>query len=314
MDNKADKLRIVFVGTPEFSVPGLESLVEDGRFEVVGVVCGQDKKVGRKQIVSEPAVKEFAKGHNLCVFQPERISDVFSELEQLSIDMIVVIAYGQIIPKKILELPKYGCINVHGSLLPKYRGSSCVQAAIQNLDKRTGITIMRMDEKLDTGPIIYQESIEIDNSDTSDSLSQKLALLSKKTLASSLIKYVNGDLVEKKQDDNQATIVKNIKKDDGRINWNQSPERVSAFVRSMISWPGAYSEINGQPIKIIELGEAKKSESKTPGKIVNDMSKLFVQCNGGQIEIKQIQMAGKKVISGKDFLQGYARLVGQILQ
>ncbi len=298
---KSKKIKIVFIGTPDFGLPALKSLIADKNFEVLGVITQKDKKVGRKQILQAPPIKKEALAHKIPVFQTDNIKKFDFPFKNL--DFIVVIAFGQIIPKKILDLPKYACINVHGSLLPKYRGASCVQAPILNRDKYTGISIMKMDTGLDTGPIIYQEKIKIKEKETAGELYDRLSNLAGKILNKTLILYSQGKLKEKKQDNGKASYVGLLKKQDGKINLNQSAKNIEAFIRAMNPWPGAFLSLRNKNIKIIETG--KISSAKNKKTLFSKNNKLFLSAKDGSIEIKKLQIAGKNIMSARDFINGY---------
>ena len=232
-------------------------------------------------------------------------------------DAILVIAYAQIIPEKILSIPKYGCINVHGSLLPKYRGASCIQAPILNGDKETGITIMKMDKGLDTGPIIKQEKIDIDEKETSESLSKKLSLLGSKILIPVLLEYIEGKITPKNQDEKMASYVKIIKKNDGHIDWLKSNTEIERLIRAMQPWPIAYSLIDKEDLKKINIFESEKllikEKSLKPGQIFLFNNELAIKCGVNALIIKKLQLSGKKLISGHEFINGYMSYIGKLL-
>ena len=189
MTNK--KIKTIFIGTPDFGIPVLISLISDKNFDILGVITQPDKKVGRQQILTETPIKKIASSYNIKVWQPKKLKEFADEIKKLEPDLIVVVAYAQILPKAILEIPKYSCINIHGSLLPKYRGAACIQAAILNGDEETGITIMKMDEGLDTGPIIAQEKIAIETNDTGEKIFNKLSELAVEKAAPIILDYID---------------------------------------------------------------------------------------------------------------------------
>jgi methionyl-tRNA formyltransferase len=311
MGNKEKTISTIFIGTPDFAVPGLQSLIDDDFFAVDLVITQKDKKIGRKQSLNKPAVKKLAEEHKITILQPSKISNIYDEIKTLKPDLIVVIAYGQIIPQNILDLPKHACINVHASLLPKYRGAACIQAAILNRDKTTGLTIMKMDAELDTGPIIYQKSINIKKDDTAGTLFDKLAEMSQNILPSALKKYIHREITEAKQDDSLSSYVGMMKKEDGKIDWNKSAKVIEAQIRAMSPWPGSYSILDDIKIKIIKAGEIIEINKYENGKLFIDDKALFVQCEIDALEIKQIQVSGKKVVSASDFIHGYAKFIGK---
>lgn len=301
------------MGTPDFSVPSLQALINDERFEIIGVVTQIDKKVGRKQILTAPPVKSLALKHGITVWQPEKISDLIlpfapSPLEGEGwgevLDLIVVIAYAKIIPESILSIPKYGCINVHGSLLPKHRGASCIQGALLSGDEKTGITIMKMDKGLDTGPIISQHEITLRKDSTSDTVYAELSKLAAAALPDILAEYINGEIVPQAQDDSLASHTKLLKKEDGRIDFAKTAVEAERFIRAMHSWPGAFMMHDGKIIKIIKTGDATPSHKK-PGTLFKTDARLFLQFADMALEISELQPEGKKVLSAKEFLNGY---------
>ncbi|MBU4217073.1 methionyl-tRNA formyltransferase [Candidatus Parcubacteria bacterium] len=311
-------IRTIFIGTPDFGVPALQSLVNSANFEIIGVITQPDKKIGRKQVLTSPPIKVTALEHKIAVHQPEKIRnfslDVFSD-----IDLIVVVAYAQIIPKSILESPKYGCINIHGSLLPKYRGAACIQASIMGGDPETGITIMQMDEGLDTGAIIHQEKIKIENNDTTGVIFDKLSTLGGHILPDILLKYISGDLKPQAQDNNKSSYVGMLKKTDGHIDWNKTAVELERFVRAMSPWPGA-SAITNYKLKTINLKiistehSVLEINSHTPGTLFINDDKLCVQCGQDALIVKQLQLEGKKALTDKEFLNGHQNLIGTTLE
>lgn len=312
------KIRTIFIGTPEFGIPALYSLINSDNFEVVGVITQPDKKIGRKQILTPPPIKTESLRYNIPVYQPEKIRDlqlnIFSD-----IDLIVVVAYAQIIPKSILDLPKYGCINIHGSLLPKYRGAACIQAAILNGDQETGITIMKMDEGLDTGPIIHQEKINIKADETAGNIFDRLSIVGGKILPAILLGYIAGDLKPEAQDNSKSSYVGMLKKANGKIDWTKPAIELERFVRAMSPWPGAYalanlkSQMASLKILAVEHNILNLNLHKPGTLFIND-NKLCVQCGEGSLFIKQLQLEGKKALTDKEFLNGHQDLIGTILE
>lgn len=304
------KIKTIFIGTPDFSVPTLATLVKDEYFEIITAITQPDKKAGRKQELCSPPVKQYAREQDIPVLQPEKIKDISSQIRQLSPDLIIVIAYAQIIPKSILEIPQYGAINVHASLLPKYRGASCIQSAILHGDEQTGITIMKMDEGLDTGPILTQKIIGIDDSDTAESLFVELAELGAKMLAPAVKDYINGAIMPLPQDNNKPSYAGILKKKDGRIDWSKPASEIERFVRAMHSWPGAFSQFNGGTIKIIKTGKADfLNKDLLPGTLFTNNGNLMVKCGQDSLAIENLQLPGKKIMNGQEFLNGYSKFL-----
>ncbi len=317
---KEKKFKIIFMGTPDFALPSLDALIKSDDFDVVLVVTQVDKKIGRKQIVTPPPVKVNALENNIPVLQPEKIKDIIDNLRKLEPDFIVVAAYGQIIPKGILDIPKYGPFNIHGSLLPKYRGAAVVQAPILNGDVKTGITIIKMEAGLDTGPILKQAEIILDKKETSESLFDKLSKLGAEILPEALISFANGKLKLEKQDESKASYVKMLKKEDGKIDWTKSAVEIERMVRALNPWPGAYAQIKDKKEKIrnIKILKVKNDTSDTQkykvGEVFLEKNILAVQCGDGAIVVEELQMEGKKKMSAKEFLQGHKDFVGTILK
>ena len=246
-------MKVLFMGTPEFAVSTLKEIIHQGH-EVIGVVTQPDKVKGRGGKISFPAVKEAALEYNLPVYQPIKVREpeFIQKIRDLKPEVIVVAAFGQILPKELLDIPPYGCINVHASLLPKYRGAAPIQAAIINGEKETGVTIMHMDVSLDTGDMILQESIPISEDETGGSLHDKLALLGAKLLVKALDKLKDGTAVRTPQDDSQATYVKMLDKEMGNIDFTMSAQDIERLIRGLNPWPSAYTKINGKNLKALE--------------------------------------------------------------
>jgi methionyl-tRNA formyltransferase len=314
MSTTKNKTRIIFMGTPEFSCPGLQSLIDEDSFEVVAVYTQEDKKVGRKQEVRMPAVKELALKHNIPVFQQTKIKEELENIRSLKPDLIVVIAYGKIIPQSILDIPKYNCINVHASLLPKYRGASCLNAPILNGDKETGITIMKMEAGLDTGPILRQFKIELDDKETLENLHDKLANLAKKNLVTTLKDWINGDIKETKQDDSKSSYVSIIKKEDGKIDLNKSADEIERMTRAFNPWPGTYGYLNNKALKIIEAEVKEEENDKEVGELYLHNKDLYLKCGQNSLHILKLQLPGKRPMTATELLNGNKDIVGSILK
>ncbi|MFH1522562.1 MAG: methionyl-tRNA formyltransferase [Patescibacteria group bacterium] len=314
-NEKIKQIKIIFMGTPDFAVPAFIKLIQDKRFNVVSVITQPDKKVGRKQALTPPPIKQVAEKFHVQVLQPNKISGAFSEISNLKPDFIVVIAYGQILPKEILDIPKYGSINIHGSLLPKYRGASCVQAAILNNDKKTGVTIILMDEKIDTGHILKQGQISIDDEETAQTLHNKLAELGANILPETIINYVSKKITPKPQDNSRANYVCQLKKQDGKINWEKPAKEIERMVRALNPWPGTFTKLAGKIIKILNVeNKILKININKIGQLFIYKDMLAVQCGKDALIINKLQIEGKKIISGNDFMQGYKELVNNILK
>ncbi len=299
-------MKYIFFGTPKFAAIVLEKLISTG-YVPKAVICNPNEPIGRKHVLTLPPVKILAEKFNITVFQPEKLrgnSEFVDQLKKLKPDLAVVAAYGKIIPKEILEISKLGFINVHGSLLPAYRGASPIQHAILNGDKETGVTIMKIDEEMDHGPIISNVKIQISNDDTYESLSQKLAISGAKLLIKIIPDYINGKIKPIEQDHSKATYAKIIKKEDGRIDWSKSAGEIERMTRAFYPWPSAYANIKNKIIKIIEADVSENGDSH--------QSRLAVQCGKGILIIKKLQLEGGKILSAKEFLNGHKDFVNAV--
>ena len=309
-------LRIVFMGTPEFAEVNLRALVEGG-FNVVLCCCQPDKPVGRKQILTPPPVKVYALEQGIEVFQPNtlRTEEAFNKISEAKPDMIVTAAYGKLLPLSVLEIPKFGCINCHGSLLPERRGSAPVQRAVLEGDKVTGITIMMMAEGMDTGDILIQKEMEIGPDMHSDELMMKLAGLSASMLPQAVIDLSEGKLVPVKQDDSKATYCPPLTSEAGHFTWDETASVIHNKVRALSSWPGAYTEAGERKLKIYdtrvveelpEIADKDLAEQAAPGTIVASKGEnLIIKCGNGYIKILELQFAGGKRLNSRDVSHNY---------
>ncbi len=304
-------MRLVFMGTPQFAVHPLRALVDAGH-EVVGVVSRTDKPAGRGRSVAPPAVKLAANHMGLPVYQPRRVREpeFIEVLRGLHPEVIVVAAYGQILPKEILSLPKHGCINIHASLLPRYRGAAPINWAIIRGETRAGITIMQMDEGMDTGGMLIQEDIPIDPRDTAGTLAEKLSALGARLITSALPRIEAGTLAPVPQDSSVATLAPLLKKEDGLLDWKSPAEEIHNRVRGLNPWPGAYGFLEGKTIKMLET-EVVPGEGE-PGVIYQGSKGLLdVGTGNGLLRIIRIQPEGKKVMTAEEFLRGHRGLAGK---
>lgn len=309
-------MRIIFMGTPDFSVGTLEALVEAGH-EVVLAVTQPDKPKGRGKEMQFTPVKECALRHGIPVFQPKKVRDpeCVEELKKYQADVCVVIAFGQILPKEILEMTPYGCINVHASLLPSYRGAAPIQWAVIRGEKISGVTTMQMDEGLDTGDMLEKTEIILDEKETGGSLHDKLAEAGAKLCVHTLDKLVQGDLTPQKQGESPTEYARMLDKKLGDINWEQSAVEIERLIRGLNPWPSAYTDWNGKTMKIWEadavLGE---NTEKAPGTITDVTKDDFaVQTGDGQLRVRALQIPGKKRMEADAFLRGYQVKVGEHL-
>lgn len=304
--------KIVFMGTPDFAVPVLDTLVESS-YEVVLVVTQPDRPVGRRRKLTPPPVKVAAEKHNIPVFQPEKISDNYEEILKYDADIIVTAAYGQLLPNKLLEHPPFKCINVHASLLPDLRGGAPIHYAILQGKKETGITIMYMEEKLDAGDIISQQKVVIEQTDHVGILHDKLAVVGAQLLNETLPKIFAKEIEPIEQDDEQATFAPNITRKDEEIDWSKSHEEVYNKIRGLRPWPVAYTTYKEERMKIWWATKVEKTyPNSEPGEIVqiNEGESIIIACgNNKGIQIEEIQPAGKKQMSVEQFLRGSAHLI-----
>ena len=315
-----DKLKIIFAGTPEFAVPGLRALINDEAFEVITVITQEDKPIGRKQILTPPPVKVEALKNNLKVLQPAKIKNIKEEISALAPDFFIVTAYGQIIPSDILAIPKYGCINVHASLLPRYRGASVIQAPILNGDKKTGVTIMKMDKGLDTGEIIEQAEIELASDETAETLHDKLAELGAEILPRTLKDFIADNLIPQAQENEDATYVKELTKEDGKIDWKKPAIEIERMVRAFYPWPSTFGQlkIKNEKLKIIKILRVENKilaiNKYQVGEIFLDNKQLAIQCGDGALIITKLQLEGGRPLSAEEFLRGHSDFIGKILE
>ena len=302
-------MRVVFMGTPDFAVGTLLAIADAGH-EIVGVVTQTDKPVGRKQELKPTAVKAAALERGLKVYQPQKLRnnpEFLETLEQLSPDVIVVAAYGKIIPKEILELPKYGCLNVHASLLPKYRGAAPIQWAVIDGEEKSGVTIMQMDEGLDTGDMLAKVEVPITKEETGGSLFDKLAEAGANLLAETLPKLGTGELHPVKQPlESPTPYARMISKADGRMDWALPAQKLECFVRGMNPWPAAYTSLRGKGLKIWKSQVEAVQSGKRPGTILAaDEKGLLIQTGENALRITELQLEGKKRMKASDFLRGH---------
>jgi methionyl-tRNA formyltransferase len=298
-------VRIVFMGSPEFSLPSLSALAE--RFSVVGVVTQPDRPAGRGRVLSSPPVKNLAESLGLPVIQPRRLKEpeAMRQLHDWEPDLIVVAAFGQILKPELLDLPRFGCINVHASLLPRWRGAAPIQAAILHGDHQSGVTIMRMDPGLDTGPILSQRTTAINPQDTAESLGNRLAQIGAELLIETLPAYISGKAKPQPQDDNLATYAPMLKKEAGRLDFHQPAEILARKVRAFNPWPGAFTTWQGSYLKIHQAHAHPSGDaSQEPGTTVIIAGSPAFETAEGLLVLDELQPAGKKPMPGGVFLNG----------
>lgn len=311
-------IRVVFMGTPEFAVPALQALIDADDIDVVGVVTQPDRPAGRGRKVQFSPVKELAIEHHLEVYQPEKLrgDEAIDNLVNWDPDVYVVVAYGQILRKAILDIPPYGSVNVHGSLLPKWRGASPIQAAIREGDTVSGITIMLMDEGMDTGPMLAKATVELAPDETAQSLHDKLAAISGPVLLDALRGYISGEIEPAAQDDAQATYTNMISKADGQIDWSHTAVRIDRLVRAFTPWPGAYTYWDGKLLKI----KAGRALNDNPNNLrhgevsIGDPdAPMVIGTGSGRYVPTELQLEGRKAVSAFDFVNGFSEEVDGII-
>jgi methionyl-tRNA formyltransferase len=306
----AKSLRLVFMGTPEFAVPSLQVLL-DGRDAVVGVVTQPDQPSGRGMILHAPPVKKLAEAYQIPVFQPAKLRtpEALEPFHAWKPDLIVVAAYGKMLPNTVLTLPPLGCINVHASLLPKYRGAAPIQWAIAEGEEETGVTIMRISERMDAGDILFQKAIPIEADETGGSLHDKLSTLGAEALRETLQLLKQGQLLARPQNETDATYAPIIKKEDGRIDWRLSAITIERRIRAFNPWPSAYTTFEGKLLKIFKARpEAQPPRTHVAPGTVTEVSPvhLLVATGDGQLSLLEVQLEGKRRMPIEEFLRGHA--------
>ena len=308
-------MKIVFMGTPDFAVDCLEALV-NSEHEAVAVFSQPDKPQGRKQILTAPEVKVCAQKYNIPVYQPVTLKNGESAelLRELSPELIVVVAYGKLIPQEILDIPKYGCVNVHGSLLPELRGAAPIQWAVINGLEETGVTTMQLDAGLDTGDILLIKKTKIEENETSGELFDRLKILGAEVLMETIAAMLKGELKPEKQDDSQSTYASMLNKSISPVDWSKSAKEVHNHIRGLEPWPVATTVINGKPVKLFGSRMGNYINGK-PGEVVTNEKMLEVCCGDGiTVIITQLQAQGKNKLSSADFLRGFKVEKGTILE
>ncbi|NLY48592.1 MAG: methionyl-tRNA formyltransferase [Clostridiales bacterium] len=308
-------MKVLFMGTPDLAAVVLEEIIRAGH-EVAGVVTQPDKAKGRGGKVSFSPVKETALKHNLDIYQPVRVRnpEFLRTVRSINPEVIVVAAFGQILPRELLDIPPYGCINVHASLLPKYRGAAPIQAAIINGDKETGVTIMHMDAGIDTGDMILWESVPIADDETGGSLHDKLAGLGARLLVEALKQLKEGTAKRIPQDNSRASYVKMMDKEMGNIDFSKPAVEIERLIRGLNPWPSAYTRLDGKILKIWKAKVVENPEGGKPGEVVKvDKNTFTVMTGEGALEILELQLEGKKRLGCDAFLRGYPVKKGLVL-
>ena len=307
-------MKIVFMGTPDYAAVTLQKLIDE-KFDIAAVFAQPDKPVGRKQILTPPATKVVAIDNNITVYQPKTLRDgeAFEVLKQINPDAIVVVAYGKILPKEILELPRFGCINGHASLLPRLRGASPIQWSIVTGETKTGVSTMLMDEGMDTGDILETVVTDIGDEETAEELFDRLSVMSADLMVQTLKKAEEGTLTPIKQDESKATYAPIIKKEMAHLDFTKTAQEICNAVRGFYSWPCAFCFINDKRIKVIK---AKKSDitANNCGVVIASDDKLVISCKDGSVELVTVQPEGAKVMSAQVMLNGHKTEVGTVVE
>lgn len=305
-------MKVIYLGTPEFAVAPLRAIAQSKNHEVVAVVTQPDRPVGRKNIITPPPVKVVARELNIPVFQYEKIRvEGVSDLKAIGADIMITCAYGQILSREIIDICKHGIINIHASLLPKYRGAAPIQYAVINGEKVTGVTVMQTEEGLDTGDILEAFETPIGESETAGDLFERLSRLGADNICSVLDKIESGAITPLKQDESQAFVVKTIKKEDALIDFSKPSETVKNLINGMNPWPIAYTVANGKKLKIYRA--VAVDGNGRCGEVIRADKKLFVACKAGAIEILELQEEGGKVMNALSYLNGRKLKVGDLL-
>ncbi len=300
------KPKIIFWGSPAFALPSLESAHQLA--EITAVITRPDSQQGRGLQAKSTLIKKRAQELGLKVLTPEKLDQTFIEqLRPYLPATFLIVAYGKIIPQAVLDLSQLPSLNIHPSLLPKYRGPSPIQSAILNGEIQTGVSLMQLDAQMDHGPIVKQISVAIEPTETSEQLHDKLAIISAQVLQGGLPEYLKSSIMAKAQDDSQATICKLIKKEDGLIDWNFSAEKVYNLIRAFNPWPGSYFDWNGRHLKIIEAIPATIENKRNPGEFYRQEDRLLINCSDKPLQIKRLQLEGKKEMTATEFMNGYLR-------
>jgi methionyl-tRNA formyltransferase len=309
-------LKVIFMGTPAFAVPSLAALVEH-KYNVVAVVTQPDAPAGRGKTLKPSAVKEFTLSRKLPVLQPETLKppEVVDQLRALEPDLIVVAAFGQILRQNVLDLPRYNCINVHASLLPRWRGASPISAAIVAGDAVTGVTIMIMEAGLDSGPMLSQREEPIRYDDTTGALTERLAKIGAGLLVETLPKWVAHEIKPKKQDEGHVTLASRLKKEQGKIDWSQCASQIERHVRAMTPWPSAFTTWQGKQLKVLRaaIGLAEHKNKLPNGTVTIDRNHVHVQCGNGLLRLDEVQLEGKRAMNAGDFARGQPAFASAVL-
>lgn len=304
-----EKIKIIFFGTHDFAKTILQGLTTSPLFEIKKVITQPDKPTGRKQTLQKSPVKIFAEENNLQIDQPENLKNY--NLEPNTYDLFIVAQYGLLIPENILNIPKNGTINTHTSLLPKYRGASPIQSAILNGEKKTGVTIMLMDKGMDTGPILSQKEVIIEDDETYIELDSKMAQIASQLLLETIPKYIDGLISPQTQSEDEVTLCKKLSRDDGRINWQNKSKQIYNQYRAFTPWPGIWTIWNDKRIKLLKV--QLSNQKLASGQVKLESNKIYIGTSDLALEILELQLEGKPVMNSPIFVNGYKTIDGQTL-
>ncbi|HNX16069.1 MAG TPA: methionyl-tRNA formyltransferase [Bacilli bacterium] len=309
-----ENLRLVFMGTPRISAYVFESMIEDG-YHFVGLIAQPDRPVGRHGELEKVPTKLVAEKYGIPVFQPLKIRKEYEFVKDLEPDLIITLAYGQIVPQGLLDIPKYGCLNLHGSLLPKYRGAAPIQYALINNEKMTGMTLMEMIAEMDAGRMYAKQKVEITPDDNATSLFKKMGLAAKDLILENLPLYVDGQLPGELQNENLITFAPTIKIEQERIDLSQEADQILGWIRALSDRPGAYFILDGAKIKVFRAELVKLPAKGQVGEVIKaDKDGLVIQLNGGQLSLLEVQKEGKKRMDYRSFINGNHQLFGRIFE
>ncbi len=307
-------IKIIFMGTPSISAQVFERMILDG-YHFVGLVAQPDRPVGRKKILEPVPAKKVAEKYNIPVFQPLKIRHDYDFLKELKPDLIITLAYGQIVPQGVLDIPQYGCLNLHGSLLPKYRGASPIQAALINDENVTGVTLMEMTAKMDAGRMYAKEIVNIDPKDNSTSLFEKISLAAGDLILRELPNYLDNKLIGEPQNEDEATFCYTIKDDEEKLNLENGVHTLLGWIRALSEEPGAYLYFDNEILKIYDAAIANDKVEGQVGEIVKaDKNGLYLQCKDGQLALLSLKQQGKNKMDYKSFINGHQNILGKTLK
>ena len=311
--NKSE-IKLLFMGTPSIAAEVLKTVIDEG-YNVIGVIAQPDRPVGRKGLLEKVPTKIIAEEHNIPVYQPLKIRREYEFVKELKPDIILTIAYGQIVPEGLLDIPRFGCLNLHGSLLPKYRGAAPIQYALINNEEVSGMTLMEMIDKMDAGRMYAKEEVIIDEDDNSTSLFIKMGVAASKLVKEALPKYLNGELKGEIQDENLVSFCPSIKPEQEKLDLSLSIKEINGWIRGLSDVPGAYLYLDDLKFKIYKAKVINDLVSKEIGEIIKaDKNGLILQCKDGQLSLLEVQKEGKKRMDYKSFVNGNQNLLGKILK